>query len=297
MAVHGRGTARLGKLAVCFLGERRPRCRRADRKSIATVATRSARGVRSRRPVALPFVRSCIRGRGRAGARSGGRQRPARLSGSGGPPVAPTSRHSAIGSLPPAGARSRVAYQAVGLGFGRLLCHARHSATHVALCAVRSPWASPARSGTDDDSVAGRRAHHDIGHRPPLASPFPPTAVFGRRHHPGVRLGTLGKRSPILRVPAHLMDVILCRTGFGLFQTPNNRAMFLAAPIDRAASVGGVQGTARLTGRVMGALIASTLLSAMSVGSGTSLAFSVAAVAALVSARISGMGQQHEKQP
>lgn len=88
-------------------------------------------------------------------------------------------------------------------------------------------------------------------------------------------------------VPAYISGIILCGIGFGLFQTPNNRTMFLAAPADRAASAGGVQGTARLTGQVTGALIASILLAVTPVGAAASIAFGVAALAACASAGIS----------
>lgn len=85
----------------------------------------------------------------------------------------------------------------------------------------------------------------------------------------------------------HVLGVILCGIGFGLFQTPNNRTMFLSAPVDRAASAGGVQGTARLAGQVTGALAASILLSVSSVSSAGSFAFGIAAIAALASASVS----------
>lgn len=88
-------------------------------------------------------------------------------------------------------------------------------------------------------------------------------------------------------VPLHVIGVIFCGIGFGLFQTPNNRTMFLAAPADRAASAGGVQGTARLTGQIMGALAASLLLSANTVAVASSVAFCIAALAALASAGVS----------
>lgn len=84
-------------------------------------------------------------------------------------------------------------------------------------------------------------------------------------------------------VAIHLLGVILCGIGFGLFQTPNNRTMFLAAPAERAASAGGVQGTARLAGQLAGALAASILLSAAAVETASSAAFAVAALAALAS--------------
>lgn len=85
----------------------------------------------------------------------------------------------------------------------------------------------------------------------------------------------------------HILGVILCGIGFGLFQTPNNRTLFLSVPIDRAASAGGVQGTARLAGQVTGALTASILLSAVSMKMAAPLAFGIAALAALASTAIS----------
>lgn len=88
-------------------------------------------------------------------------------------------------------------------------------------------------------------------------------------------------------IPVHVFGVILCGIGFGLFQTPNNRSMFLSAPVDRAASAGGVQGTARLAGQVTGALSASILLSVGSVSSAVSFAFGLAAIAAVASASVS----------
>lgn len=85
----------------------------------------------------------------------------------------------------------------------------------------------------------------------------------------------------------HVLGIILCGIGFGLFQTPNNRTMFLSAPVDRAASAGGVQGTARLAGQVTGALSASILLSVDSVSSAASFAFGIAAITAVASAWVS----------
>jgi DHA2 family multidrug resistance protein-like MFS transporter len=85
----------------------------------------------------------------------------------------------------------------------------------------------------------------------------------------------------------HILGVILCGIGFSLFQTPNNRTLFLSVPVDRAASAGGVQGTARLAGQVTGALSASILLSAAAVKMAAPLAFEIAALAAFASAAIS----------
>ncbi|WP_430398142.1 MFS transporter [Ferrovibrio sp.] len=53
--------------------------------------------------------------------------------------------------------------------------------------------------------------------------------------------------------------ILLCGFGFGLFQVPNNRGMFLTAPPARSGAAGGMQGTARLAGQAAGA-VAMTLL-------------------------------------
>lgn len=97
----------------------------------------------------------------------------------------------------------------------------------------------------------------------------------------------LAAAPPTWGVALYIPGVILCGVGFGLFQTPNNRTLFLSVPVDRAASAGGVQGTARLAGQVTGALTASILLSAVSVKLAAPIAFAIAALAALSSAAIS----------
>ncbi|MEO6185267.1 MAG: MFS transporter, partial [Steroidobacteraceae bacterium] len=53
--------------------------------------------------------------------------------------------------------------------------------------------------------------------------------------------------------------IMLCGLGFGLFQVPNNRSMFLSAPQSRSGAAGGMQGTARLTGQMAGTLIMTLL--------------------------------------
>lgn len=85
----------------------------------------------------------------------------------------------------------------------------------------------------------------------------------------------------------YLLGIALCGIGFGLFQTPNNRNMFLAAPVDRAASAGGLQGTARLTGQAVGALAAPLMLSALTVRGADVSAFGAASAAAFTAAMIS----------
>lgn len=100
-------------------------------------------------------------------------------------------------------------------------------------------------------------------------------------------MAILGMSAPTSGVNIHVLGVTLCGAGFGLFQTPNNRTMFLSAAIDRSAAAGGVQGTARLTGQVAGSLIASMLLSALAMQHASSVAFGLATLFALVAAGIS----------
>jgi DHA2 family multidrug resistance protein-like MFS transporter len=50
--------------------------------------------------------------------------------------------------------------------------------------------------------------------------------------------------------------------GFGLFNVPNNRSLFLSAPAERSGAAGGMQGTARLVGQTAGA-VTMTLLFAL----------------------------------
>ena len=52
---------------------------------------------------------------------------------------------------------------------------------------------------------------------------------------------------------------MLCGLGFGFFNVPNNRNMFLSAPRERSGAAGGLQGLARLTGQTAGAVIMTLL--------------------------------------
>lgn len=52
---------------------------------------------------------------------------------------------------------------------------------------------------------------------------------------------------------------MLCGLGFGLFNVPNNRTMFLSAPLDRSGAAGGMQGSARLLGQTAGTLLMTLL--------------------------------------
>jgi DHA2 family multidrug resistance protein-like MFS transporter len=48
----------------------------------------------------------------------------------------------------------------------------------------------------------------------------------------------------------------LCGLGFGFYQSPNNRTMLAAAPMERSGAAGGMLATARLTGQTAGATLA-----------------------------------------
>lgn len=80
----------------------------------------------------------------------------------------------------------------------------------------------------------------------------------------------------------------LAGLGFGLFQVPNNRILFLTAPPQRSAAAGGLQGTARLIGQTLGALVIGLLFASASITvaarSGLALASFFAIAAALLSA-------------
>jgi DHA2 family multidrug resistance protein-like MFS transporter len=79
----------------------------------------------------------------------------------------------------------------------------------------------------------------------------------------------------------------LCGVGFGLFQTPNNRTLYLAAPAHRTGAAGGMQGTARLAGQTAGALGLTALFSLSPGGEAARVGLLLAAVPALAGAAIS----------
>lgn len=78
--------------------------------------------------------------------------------------------------------------------------------------------------------------------------------------------------SELLAIPA-----IVCGAGFGLFQVPNNRNLFLSAPEARSAAAGGMQGTARLSGQTLGALAMTLLLANLPIGVATRMGLALGA--------------------
>ncbi|WP_224370101.1 MFS transporter [Hyalangium versicolor] len=80
---------------------------------------------------------------------------------------------------------------------------------------------------------------------------------------------------------------LLCGVGFGLFQTPNNRNMYMSAPSERSGAAGGLQGTARLSGQTAGAVLMSTLFGVVSVDLAPRLGLGIGAGLALTAGLVS----------
>ena len=78
----------------------------------------------------------------------------------------------------------------------------------------------------------------------------------------------------------------VCGVGFGLFQTPNNRAIINAAPRERSGGASGMLGTARLLGQTMGAAVVALIFGLMG-QAGNVMALSIAAGIALIAAAVS----------
>jgi DHA2 family multidrug resistance protein-like MFS transporter len=80
---------------------------------------------------------------------------------------------------------------------------------------------------------------------------------------------------------------LLCGLGFGLFQVPNNRNMLLSAPRERSGAAGGMQGTARLTGQTVGAIIMTLLFTISSVDAAPRVGLAVASLLTLAAGLVS----------
>lgn len=93
-------------------------------------------------------------------------------------------------------------------------------------------------------------------------------------------------------MPAHAneFDIVwrmaLCGIGFGIFQSPNNRAMITAAPKSRSGGASGMLGTARLLGQTSGAALVALLFSRVPENA-SMVALLIGAFAALVAACVS----------
>lgn len=138
-----------------------------------------------------------------------------------------------------------------------------------------------------------------------LMTPWPLTVavvapIAGRlsdRHPPGllggIGLVTLAAGLLLLAgLPQHpatadiVWRMVVCGFGFGLFQTPNNRAMIGASPPSRSGAAGGMLSTARLLGQTSGAAMVAVILSFIP-AHGTTATLLVGAVFAVTAAGVS----------
>lgn len=80
---------------------------------------------------------------------------------------------------------------------------------------------------------------------------------------------------------------VLCGLGFGLFQVPNNRNMFLSAPRERSGAAGGMQGAARLTGQAAGAVLMTLLFTTFSSAAAPRIGLGIGAALTLAAGLVS----------
>ncbi|MBZ6076795.1 MFS transporter [Microvirga puerhi] len=103
-----------------------------------------------------------------------------------------------------------------------------------------------------------------------------------------VGLGTLA----LLPTETATIDIVwrlaLCGLGFGLFQAPNNRAIFTSAPRERSGGANGMQATARLVGQTTGAALVALIFSAASENA-ASLSLAIAAALAITASIVSSL--------
>jgi len=103
-----------------------------------------------------------------------------------------------------------------------------------------------------------------------------------------------GGLAALALIPSHpsLADIVwrmaLAGTGFGLFQSPNNRTMIAAAPRERSGGASGMLGTARLLGQTIGAALVAMLLARYPV-EGTRIALMIGVGFALAGAALSAL--------
>lgn len=84
----------------------------------------------------------------------------------------------------------------------------------------------------------------------------------------------------------------LCGAGFGIFQSPNNRAMLSSAPRSRSGGASGMLGTARLTGQTLGAALVA-LIFGVAPQHGPTISLYVAAGFSIVAAVVSMLRVAH----
>jgi DHA2 family multidrug resistance protein-like MFS transporter len=140
-----------------------------------------------------------------------------------------------------------------------------------------------------------------------LLTPWPLAVVMmapvaGRlsdRISPGL-LGAVGQAmvatglALVAMLPPHPSDLALiwrlalCGAGFGLFQTPNNRALLQSAPRHRSGGASGMQATARLVGQTAGVALVAAVF-AMGAADAPIRCIILAALLALMAAGLSAL--------
>ncbi|HYD11456.1 MAG TPA: MFS transporter [Allosphingosinicella sp.] len=85
------------------------------------------------------------------------------------------------------------------------------------------------------------------------------------------------------------LGAIMAGFGFGLFQVPNNRTLFLAASPERSATAGGLQGSARLLGQTLGSVLIGLLFSCIATPIAARMGLAVAALFAIIAAGVSAL--------
>jgi DHA2 family multidrug resistance protein-like MFS transporter len=95
-------------------------------------------------------------------------------------------------------------------------------------------------------------------------------------------------RWPMHGAPLALVPItMLCGLGFGLFNVPNNRNMFLSAPAERSGAAGGLQGTARLVGQTAGAILMTLLFTQTSAEAAPRIGLAIGAALTLLAGLVS----------
>jgi DHA2 family multidrug resistance protein-like MFS transporter len=91
-------------------------------------------------------------------------------------------------------------------------------------------------------------------------------------------LAALPPDAPTIQI---VWRMAVCGLGFGLFQSPNNRAMIGSAPRHRSGGASGMLGTARLLGQTTGATLVALIFSLFPLnGTGVALVAGAAVSAA-----------------
>ncbi len=91
-----------------------------------------------------------------------------------------------------------------------------------------------------------------------------------------------------------VVGAILAGTGFGFFQTANNRILLLSAPKACSGAAGGAQGTARLLGQTIGAVGMALLFETAPAAAAPRIGLVVAALCALSASGVSALGMRSE---